>query len=220
MIKHNQNGAVNGVVMMLSLSALAVIFLVFGIWAFSGRQHYKNNAQTLINAAVAKAQTQQTAADNAKFTQEEQDPLNTYNGPEAFGSLIIKYPKTWSGYIESSGNSGNSSSFAAYFNPGTVPSVSDQSSNIALSVQVLNQAYASVTNGFQGQPGVTASAFSLKNVPQTTGVEVSGPIGPNQTDQTMVVLPLRSNTLEIATDGTQNLSTFNSIILPNLSFSP
>jgi hypothetical protein len=36
----------------------------------------------------------------------------------------------------------------------------------------------------------------------------------------MVVLPLRSQTVQIWTEGTQYVDDFNKLILPNFSFSP
>jgi hypothetical protein len=218
MVKHNQDGAVNSILVISSLGVLLIVVLIFGIWAFSGRQHYKNNAQSLINTAVASAKVQQSSLDNAQYNQDQLKTLTTYNGPEDFGSVVVQYPKSWSGYIDTSGE--NSNAFAAYFNPGTVPTISSQTSVIALTVQVLSQPYSQVVQSFQQQAGVTSNAYALPKVPKVVGLEVSGPVGQNQTDETMVVLPLRTNTLEISTDGTQYLDAFNSAILPNLSFSP
>ncbi len=216
MIKHNQEGAASSGLIIASLSVLCLLALVFGGWAYSGRQHYKNDSQGLISAAVKTAVAQSVSAQNAQFAQAEQFPLSTYNGPAAYGSMIIQYPKNWSGEVDNGGNN----AFEAFFAPGVLPSVTDQSSIFALTVQVLNQAYTDVVSGIQSSPGVTISAYALPKVKNLVGVEVSGPIGPNQTQQTMIILPLRTNTLEIATDGSQNLSAFNSIILPNFSFSP
>jgi hypothetical protein len=92
-----------------------------------------------------------------------------------------------------------------------------------LQVQVLDQSYSEVLtslNGLaQGTPPTTISAYSLPQLPDVVGVELSGPLPNNQTG-TMVVLPLRGDTLEIWTEGTQYLEDFNKNILPNVIFSP
>jgi hypothetical protein len=217
MIKHNQDGSASNILAIASLGALFVFALIFGLWAYSGRQHYKNDTQGLISTAVNKAVAANTITENNQFAQKEQFPLDTYNGPEAYGSMVIQYPRTWSGYVDTTGSS---NPFEGYFNPGVVPSISDQNSTYALNVQVLNQSYSATLQNVEQQGGVTSNAYALPKLPKVIGVEISGPIGQNQTDQTMVILPLRSNTLEISTDGTQDLSAFNSIILPNFSFSP
>jgi len=98
----------------------------------------------------------------------------------------------------------------------------------ALRVQVVNEAYSQVVSTFSGPfggsgPAPTITAYSLPKVPQAVGVEVTGALrsnGSNPVTGTMVILPLRANTLEISPQGTQYLSDFNSHILPNFSFSP
>jgi len=223
MNKHNQDGAVNGVVISLVFAILLLIgALAFGGWAFNSRQDYKNNVDSKIAEAVAVAQKQQGSADAAKYTEAAKQPLATYTGPEAYGSLVISYPKTWSGYVDSTGT--GQALVDGYFNPGTVPSATSQSSVFALRVQVINQPYAQVLQTFAAaakntQNPVSFSAYALPKLPKTVGIKAVGQIT-QQTTGTMVVLPLRSDTLEISTQGTQYQHDFDTYILPNFSFSP
>jgi hypothetical protein len=221
MIVRNQRGSLNA----LLIPFILVILLLggaitFGYWANSGRADYKNNADQKITAAVTVAKQQQLDTDNQAFALAEKQPLTTYDGPEAYGSLVIKYPKTWSSYVDSSGT--GSSLVNGYFDPGTVPSISAQGSVFALRVQVVSQPYSQALQAFQGAQQanqVTINPYKLPAVPSVIGVEISGIVS-NNTSGTMVLLPLRSNTLEIWTQGTQYLSDFNTNILPNFSFSP
>lgn len=226
MIKHNQDGAINGLAVSLVFAVLLLIAaLAFGGWAFSGRQDYKNNADAKINAAVQVAVQQNSAAKEAAFATAAKNPLSTYNGPETYGSLVVNYPKTWSGYVD---DTDQSTPINAYFAPGVVPALSATSSVFALRVQVLDQAYAQVVSAISNQSGTrqtppTVKAYTLPKVPQAVGVEVSGALPGSGNDTitgTMVILPLRANTLEIWTEGTQYLSDFNTYILPYFSFSP
>jgi len=227
MIKHNQDGAVNGVVVSLVLCILLLVgALAFAGWAYSSRQDYKQHTDAKVSVAVDKAKQAESAAKDAAFVEAEKNPLRTYNGPEAYGSLVLQYPKTWSGYVDDSGSS-NSAMVDGYFYPGVVPSLTNQSSVFALRVQVLNQAYASVvknlsSSGQQNPPTITA--YSLPKLPKVVGVKITGTIG-NQGSSTpkqgiMVVLPLRSQTVQIWTEGNQFINDFNNSILPNFSFSP
>lgn len=222
MIKHNQNGAVNGVVISLVFAVILLLgAIAFGAWAFTSREDYKNNSDQKANIVAQKAVAQNSAAKDKQFAEEAKKPLKTYNGPEALGSLVIQFPKTWSGYVKSEG--ANNSGFDAYFAPGVVPPTDSENSVFALRVQVLAQSYADVLQTFssQQQTGkLTISAYSLPKLPKVVGVKVTGEIPGRQTATTLVVLPMRSQTLEIQTDGTQYLSDFNDYILPNFSFSP
>lgn len=222
MLKRNQHG---GVVAILTITMLVILLggaLAFGLWANSGREDYKNNVDSKIAAAVSVAKQQQQTADNATFAEQEKSPLRTYNGPEAYGSMVIQYPKTWSAYVDDTGSSSNAL-VDGYFNPGTVPSISQQGQVFALRVQVLSESYSQALNDFSGlQQGGQLSAatpFALPKVPKVVGVEVSGQL-PDDQSGTMIVLPLRSQTLEISTDGAQYLNDLNKYILPNFSFSP
>ncbi len=228
MIKHNQNGAANGLAISFGFAVLLLVLaLGFGAWAFASRQDYKNNTDAKITAAVTAAVQKEDASKNAAFAAATKDPLATYNGPEAYGSLVINYPKTWSGYVDTTGQS---TLLDAYFAPGVVPALTAQTSVFALRVQVLNQAYAQVVQNISSQSGnqttpATVTAYALPKVPQAVGVEVTGTLpgsnnGSGTATGTMVILPLRANTLEIWTEGTQYLSDFNTNILPNFSFSP
>ena len=50
--------------------------VVFGVWAFSGRENYKNNVNQKINLAVAAARSQTQAADASKYAAESADPID------------------------------------------------------------------------------------------------------------------------------------------------
>lgn len=230
MIKHNQDGAVSGLAVSLVLAIVLLIgAIAFAVWAFSGRQDYKNHTDAKITAAVTVAKQQESGLKDKQFAEAEKNPLKTYTGPQAYGSIVLSYPKTWSGYVASSSNGNSGSALVdGYFDPGVVPSVSDPASVFSLRVQVLSQAYAqtlsSINNSQQSQNPPTINAYALPKVPKTVGVEVTGAL-PNSNSSTpktgvMVILPLRSQTLEIWTEGNQFLSDFNNYILPNFTFSP
>lgn len=222
MIKHNQDGAVNGLVISLVFAVILLLGTIgFGAWAFSSREDYKANSDTKVNLAVQSAVQANSLKKDKQFAEEAKKPLKTYNGPEALGSLTVNFPKTWSGYVNSAG--ATNSGLDVYFAPGVVPPIGDQASVFALRVQVLNQAYAQVVESFsaqQKQGKATISAYSLPKVPKAVGVKVTGTVPGKETAATFVILPLRSQTLQIETDGTQFLDDFNNNILPNLSFSP
>jgi Flp pilus assembly protein TadG len=219
MIKHNQEGTVNSLLLPL---ILAVVFFIaalgFGGWAFSSRQDYKDNSDQ--KAAVAAASAKATEAENKdkQYAEEAKSPYKTYTGPEQYGTISLTYPKTWSGYVSTGSQS--ASPLNGYFNPNVVPSVTDQNSTFALRIEVVNSAYNDVLRNFNTQNGaVSISPYALPKVPKVVGAKATGQIE-NQKQGTMIVLPVRDKTLKIYTESTAFQSDFDNIILPNLTFVP
>jgi hypothetical protein len=221
MIKHNQDGAANGVVISLILTVLLLVGAIgFGAWAYSNMTDYRDNSDQKSAAAAETAAKQESIKKDKEFAEESKSPLKTYNGPDAYGSLVVQFPKTWSGFVDDSGR--GSTQVDGYFNPNVVPSVSDQNSSFALRVQVLNQAYSQTLQNIKSQQQsgkLSVSAYALPKLPKVVGIRAVGQVS-NQKTVDMVVLPLRSQTVEIWTEGSQYGDDFNKYILPNFSFSP
>ncbi len=220
-MKHNQNGFSTLLFSFIATIILLIVVIVFSVWAYSGRQKYKNNVRDIVNAAVNKAVANQKNIDNQQFLVAEQSPYTAYYGPQSYGSLVVQYPKTWSSYVNTTG--GNYP-LDGYFFPGTLTSVSDNSPvNFALRIRVDNEPYSQVISQYsslQSSGLVTVSSYSLPKVPSVVGVKVTGQMLSNaQKNATDIILPLRSQTLEIWTEGGSYLSNFNTI-LQSLVFSP
>lgn len=222
-MKLNRNGSVNLTALVLVCTiVLLIVSFIFAVWAYSGRQHYKNNVTSIVNTSVQKAVAQQQTIDTNKFNIEQESTLTTYKGPADYGSIVLMYPKTWSAYINTQNNSNGNSSYPldAYFSPNYLTSVTDDgTTDFALRVQVESQSYSQILMQYDSQSGITVSPFALPKVSNDVGVEVTGQIQNNVTG-TLVILPLRSQALEVWTEGPSFLGIFNSLILPNLSFSP
>lgn len=216
-----EDGASTGLVVALVASVLLfLVAVVFGVWAFVGRQDYKNNVDAKVNTAVASAVRAEDAKKDAQFAQDEKKPLKAYNGPSAYGSIKVMYPKTWSGYVDDTDSS--STGVDGYFYPGVVPSLTGQSSAFALRVQVLDQSYSSVVQQLASSVKggkLTASPYSLPNVSKAIGTRFDGEVV-NGKQGSLVVLPLRAGSLKIWTEAPQFVDDFNKIILPNFTFLP
>ncbi len=218
MIKDSQGSVVSLVVMILEF-AVIVALAVFSYTTYLSRQDYKNNVDSKIAAAVAVAKNQQGQVDATNYANQAKYPLANYTGPSDYGSISVNYPKTWSAYVDTTSNN---YLVDGYFNPNYVPSINSQTMPFSLRVQIINQPYSTTMNNFSSlqQNGlIKVSAYSLPKVPQVVGVMITGQIV-NNLSGTMVVLPLRNETLEIWTIGQNYISDFNNIILPDFSFSP
>jgi hypothetical protein len=222
MVKHNQNGEVSGLGIALTF---AIVFLIaaisFGGWAFMSRQDYKANVDAKIDDAVIIAKQEESTRKDKEFVEKEKNPLRTYSGPSSYGSIALQYPKTWSGVVAEEPE--KREVLDGYFYPNIVPSLTKESSTFALRFQVITQPYSEtlrIVNEQQAKenpPKVTP--YALPKLGNVVGVRVVGAL-PNEKTGEMVILPLRSQTLQIWTEGSQFTGDLNTIILPNFVFSP
>jgi len=223
MFRKNQRGAINVLLFPLIASIVLLIgAIIFGYWAFGGRQDYKEHSDAKSQAAVTAALKVEDAKKDAQFAEEAKNPLKTYTSPAAYGSLKVQYPKTWSAYIVEAGADSSSIAVNGYFFPDFVPDVGNQNNSYALRIEILNQSYANTLQVFSGQSqsgAISVSPYTLPKMKSSVGSEVTGKVSDQKTG-TMVVLPLRDKTIEVWTEGTQFLDDFNKIILPNMTFSP
>ena len=221
MIKHNQNGQVSGVAITLVLTVLLLVgALGFAGWAFMGRQDYKNNSDAKVATAVTIAKQQEDGVKDKAFIEVLKQPLRTYNGPEAYGSIVVAFPKSWSGFVDDTGS--GAALVDGYFHPSIVPSTASPNSVFALRVQVINQSYdqaVEAINVMQQAGKLTIAAYSLPKVPKIVGIKAIGFIKEGMNGE-MVILPLRDKTIEISTQGTQFTTDFENNVLPNFTFSP
>ncbi len=217
----DQRGQMN--ILLVPFIMLCVFFVGaagFGYWAFMGRQDYKNNVDAKINTAVLEAVEVQKAEDKAIFDEEAKKPFDTWIGSAAYGNITIKYPKTWSAYVEQSDR--GSMPINGFFHPSFVPNKDSNQSSFALRVQLVQQSYDAALKQFDGEitkKTVTITPFKLDKVPSVVGAKIEGQIDSNK-QGTMVVLPLRNLTLKIWTESNAFKSDLENIILKNMTFVP
>ena len=140
------------------LGVLLVAALGFGIWAFAGRQDYKNKADAKIATAVTAAQKAEDAKQLANYNQELKKPYKTFTGSSTFGSISFNYPLTYSAYVDTSSDS---HPIEGYFYPGVVPGINSTTA-FALRVELVGTAYSQVVDQFSSniqQGSLTAAAY-------------------------------------------------------------
>lgn len=214
----NEHGHINGLLIPLVLVVLLFVAAgSFGIWAFTSRQDYKDNADQKIKAAVVVAEQNKATQKDNEFIEKEKQPLRTYSGPAAFGSLVLQYPKTWSAYVGEKASS--NIPIDAYFHPGYV-AAADGNNSYALRVQVLDTSYIDVLKSYDTYVKTNktkATPYIPAKNPAVTGTKLEGDVAPNR-QGVMVIVPVRDKTLKIWTESKDYVNDFNTIILPNYSF--
>lgn len=220
-MKDQQRGTLDVLLVpVILLSVLLIGAAVFGYWAFTGRQNYKNNTDQMVTAAVNTAVQQTEKNDATQYAQEEKYPLASFTGPSSFASISFKYPKTWSAYVAEEPTS--STPINGYFYPAIVPDVTNQNNAYALRVQLVEQSYSSVMQQYDGSVSsgsLSVSQYTPPKLPTVIGSMLKGQIATNK-QGAMVILPVLNMTLEIWTESSQFQSDFVNSVLPNLTFEP
>jgi len=198
MHKLDQRGSL--LIPLVLVGVLLLFTLGFGTWAFAGRQDYKNNVDEKISEAVEASSEKLSIEKEAEFLEREKEPFKTYQGPSAYGSLTVIYPKTWSAYVVENGS--GSAVLDGYLHPKYVPDIKSDLS-IAIRFEVLNSSYDQVVKQFDSKVKsgkVSVAAYRAPKAEESLGVIVNGEIDTKKTG-TMVLLPVRDKTIRIWTEG-------------------
>jgi hypothetical protein len=193
---------------------------IFAIWAFMSRQDYKDNSDEKVASAVETAKEETRTEEAARYAEESKEPLKPYVGPAQFGTVRLEYPKTWSAYIVNRDR--GSTPVNWYLHPNVVPDSDNRDNVYALRVEVVEQTYDRVLDGFESgvrNGTVTTQPYALPKVPDVVGSRVNGEVERGK-QGSMVLFPLRNLTLKVWTESNDYLADFNNIILPNISFVP
>ncbi|MDR1032959.1 MAG: hypothetical protein LBL84_03035 [Candidatus Nomurabacteria bacterium] len=201
-------------VWMIVTIVLGVLFLAAGsmaIWAYVNYSDQKNNVDSIKSAAVAEAKKLQADEDEKKFAEREKEPNRDFVGPEDYGRLVFKYPKTWSVYEASSASAGGN--YTAYLNPIVVPTVNNKQI-FALRVSILEKDYDSTLKTYD--PLVKKGDLKqtpLETVGKTdaTGARYDGAISKDMRGA-LVIFKLRDKTAVIQTDAETFKPDFDAII--------
>lgn len=212
----DQRGSLNVLTIPL---VLAVIFLVaalgFGAWAFVERQDYKNNADEKAAAASAVAVERAKTEKDNEFLQREKEPLKSYTSAAQHGGFTVRYPKTWSAYVNE-----QQEQVTMMFQSDVVQA--SPKTAYALKIEVLPSEYSQAVKSLDSnikQGKLSASSFALAKVPSVVGLRADGQIAQDKSGA-VVYLPLRDKTLKISTEAPDKITDFNNIILPNFEFNP
>lgn len=219
-LSRDERGSIASVAGFAFLVLLLIGSLVFGIWAFTSRQDYKDNSDKKSAEAVEAAVATQKELDEKDFTEREKQPYETFSGPSEFGSLKVVYPKTWELYVDIKPPTAGGNQIDGYGHPGYVPGVTSNTA-FALRFQIVSSEYSAVVKQMEAQVtsgNAKASPFRATLVQSVLGVRLDGKYEP-QKSGSMVILPLRDKTLKIWTESDVYVGDFNEI-LKNLSFSP
>jgi flagellar basal body-associated protein FliL len=209
-------------VLLIPLILVLVFFLTalgFSLWSYSSRQDYKNNTDQKVNTAVELAKKETATQKDNEFIEREKQPLKEYRGPGAFGGIVIRYPKTWSAYIDESGK--GSSPVNGYFYPNYVPATQSDT-NFAFRLEVVNKAFDEELRNYDvliKNGKIASQPYKPVNVPNIVGIRLDGEIV-SRKQGVLILIPLRDKTIRLWVESDQFKNDYFNNVLPNFSFTP
>lgn len=166
------------------------------IWAYVNYKDQKDNVDSKITTAVADAKKEQAEKLERAFQEAEKEPNRAFVGPDDYGRLSFKYPKTWSAYVPQDATSGGD--YKAYFNPGVVPPVK-QNQQFALQVSIEDKDYDKVVSTYESRVKSGKLSLSAVKADSQNGTRLEGSF----TDDIKgyaVIFKIRDKTVTIRSD--------------------
>lgn len=218
----NQDGSVLSMVLIIVLAVLLAGASAAAIWAYGGRQNFKNNSAKISAAAVSAALDDQRTQLQKQFDEQSKQPLKNFKGPDTYGTVSFNYPRTWSAYID---QSSSAEPINGYFFPDQVPGIGGDSA-YALRVELLSTTYEQAISQFKSKltsGSLTAIAYLPEKLKGVANAQPGTLLTGNITDKfsgSLLVIKVRDKTLEVSTQSKDFLPDFNNSVLSSLSFAP
>lgn len=209
--RNRDDGTINASIFaIIALVLLVLVFGSFSIWAYVNYIGQKQDVDSKVSEAVAKAVLKQSNKDETAFSAREKEPMRQFVGPSDYGRLTFDYPKTWSAYQASDVSSGGGVTYQAFLNPVLVPPVSD-ATKFAIRITIEQKTYDQTLATYQKliQKGdLKSSVYSDGNL---TGTELVGNFN-KDIYGTAVLIKMRDRTLTIRTDGDVFINDFHALL--------
>lgn len=208
--RFEEQGHVSGSLIAVILLSIGIVALAgLSIWLFIQYSDQKNNVDAKIQAAEAEAVKTTQEKEEAKFAEREKEPNLDFVGPDDYGRLTFKYPKTWSVYVAKDVTEGGN--FEAYLNRKVVPPVGDSSQRYALRVLIENEDYDNVIAAYDGRVKKGDLKSSTVSANGVSGARLDGSFS-KDIRGAVVIFKLRDKTISVFTDADTFKPDFEKII--------
>lgn len=178
------------------------------IWAYMNYKDQKDNVDSKVTSAVAMATKKQADKLAADFAEAEKEPNRLFVGPDDYGRLSFKYPKTWSVYEAK--DSSNGGSYEAYLNPGVVPPVANDQ-QYALHVTIEDKDYDKVVDTYKQLVGKGDLKSSSVKADDQNGTRLDGSFT-KDIRGSAVIFKIRDKTVTIRSDADTFKPDFEALI--------
>lgn len=206
--KHETGGVSLLLVAVIVLGITTVAFGVLAIVSYTQYNAKNTDVNGQIKIAVVEAQKTQQEADEKKFADREKEPNRDFVGPDDYGRVSFKYPKTWSVYVATDPTKGGK--YEAYLHPVTVPKVSE-TEQFALRVTIEERDYDQILEGYKSKVNSGDLSSAATTSQGIDGTRLDGNFSQNIRGSA-VVYKIRDKTLIIRTDANTFKPDFDALI--------
>lgn len=198
-------------IVIIGLSLIAATFIGLFIWMLVSYNDAKTDLDGKISLAVANAVDEKSAELELEFAEREKDPYQDFSGPEDYGQLSFKYPKTWSVYIDSDASKGGN--FEAYFNPGEVNPVSATTIN-ALRVVIRDKSFDEIAAEYEKEMNKKGANLSIESIKinNLAANRYTGTIPGTELSGYIVIFKIRDKTAILRTDSVLFKDDFDKVL--------
>ena len=209
-VRSKEYGGISGTLLAVILLAVTVVGLTgASVWLYTQYSDYKTNVDSKVAVAEAEARREQGEIDLEKFTKKENALTLEFVGPDDYGRVTFNYPKTWSSYIDEDGSTGKT--YAAYFNPVTVPPVNGKDQRFAFRVLIEDKAYDQVVKQYAAKVKTGDLKSGTISSNGVSGVRYDGLFSKNIRGS-VAVFKMRDKTLSMFTDANTFKPYFEDVI--------
>ncbi|MBR3232811.1 hypothetical protein IKF74_00770 [Candidatus Saccharibacteria bacterium] len=205
--KQGNNSLIKTVIIIL-LTLLLIGGLLLAYYFYNEYKLASTDVDSKVSAAVVAREKEITDKLEAEFAEREKIPYKTFTGPDDYGTLSFKYPKTWSVYVSKDASKGGD--FEAYLHPVEVPPVSNETS-LALRVIIRSESFEAADNRYKGLVSSGKLSTSVISVNGTDANRYDGTL-PNNLVGSIVIVKIRDKVVTLETDAEIYREDFNNII--------
>ena len=206
-----ETGAINGSIFaIIALVILVLLFGSFSVWAYINYLDQKQDVDSKVQEAVAKAVLAENKKSEAAIEKYKNQTTTLFVGPSDYGRLTFEYPKFWSAYQATDVSKGGGVTYEAYLNPVLVPPVGE-TTKFALRITIEQKTYDESVATYQKQ----IENGELKSSAYSDGIHTGTKLEGNFNEDiygTAVLIKMRDRTLTIRTDGEVFKENFGAIL--------
>lgn len=203
------SGLIKTIIIVL-LSLLLIGGLLLAYYFYNEYQLASSDVDSKVEAAVIAREKEITDKLEAEFAEREKLDYKTFTGPDDYGTVSFKYPKTWSVYVAADASNGGD--FEAFLHPAEVPTVNDR--NIfALRVTIRSESFENADSRYKSLVADTESKLSASviTVGGTDANRYDGTL-PNDLVGSVVIFKIRDKVVTLETDAELYRTDFDKIL--------
>ncbi len=202
------NSSLIKTIIIILLSLLLVGALLLAYYFSNEYKLASTDVQSQIDTAVIAREKEISDKLEADFAEREKLEYRDISGPEDYGSLSFKYPKTWSVYVLKDASKGGD--YEAYLHPRIIPPLTNETV-IALHVRITSETFESAVNRYQGLIRDNKITPSIITINGQDANRYDGTLL-NNLEGSVVIFKIRDKTVTIETDATIYRDDFDKII--------